>query len=259
MAEENFFNKKESKTPAFKIPVKKDKKKSSKIVGTAVGAGAGAATVGLILNNETNKKIYEKNESVREAILKCIKDGKFTESELKEMRENGVLKTDGKDAVMDNYTDNLYNYLAKKENWKDGNFKATTEKQFLQEVSGAQENAIASLSISDRLKSGLKTKIETQSARTSIKEAAETLGISSDAVATAGVAVLAAAAVASAALIGKRVAGSFFKTRKREEIIRKSGEAQVVKQENALKAQQASVYMGTELSPSTQTEAVNAR
>lgn len=259
MTEENFFNKKKSKTPVFKIPVKEDEKKSSKVAGATVGATVGLGTAGLIFNNKTNSQIDKINSSFEKKFLEVAKNG-LTKEEFESLRaKGGILQSDGTGGVvMDKYKENLYNYIARPENWEGDNFKAIKEEQFSQEIKNAQKDAIGSLNIGERITSGFSNTIKSLGANSSIKEVANAINVSPDIVATSGIVSLITASIIGAGFAGKKIANSIFKAKKREESVRKAVEAQA-KQENALKTQQAKVHMGTEFSPSAQTETVNER
>lgn len=255
MIGESFFNKKKS-----------DEKKNSKVAGAAVGTAVGLGTAGLIFNNKTNLEIKEINSSLKNQILQLVGDGKLTKSEVDSLiSENGILhyNTDTENnpvSVIDKYKKNLYELISKGEKFDgDSKFMAATNKQLLGEIEEAEANAIGSLNISEKITNGFSNTVDSLAGKFSITKMAEEMNVPADIIATSGIVGLITASAIGAGFIGKKIANSIFKNKKREEAIRKFGETQVVKKEKTLKAQQASVYMGTEVPQSVQTETLNER
>lgn len=254
MIGESFFNKKKS-----------DEKKNSKVAGAAVGTAVGLGTAGLIFNNKTNLEIKEINNSLKNKILELAENG-LTKSEVNSLiLENGILHydTDAENnpvSVIDKYKKNLYELISKDENFDSSDkFLFSRDKHLLGDIEGAEANAIGSLNIGGKIAHGFSNTVNSLSEKFSITEMAGEMNVTPNIIATSGIVGLITASVIGAGFIGKKIANSIFKNKKREEAIRKFGETQVVKKEKALKAQQASVYMGTEVPQSVQIETVNER
>lgn len=188
-------------------------------------------------------------------------NGSINIEKIKELADKqGVLEINGADSkVVEKYKKILFENITDSKNLtEDGDLKIMTDEQLSYLLKNSQKDALRSFNVFNKVSSGSSDIVKNFSTSVGIQKIAEKFDIAPEAVLSSFITTLVLSVVSCLSVAGMKVATLLQNKKEKKEKIKTIVEAQV-KQENALKAQQASVYMGTELSPSTQTETVNAR